>query len=475
VDPPGPLTYAADPATYVVGHVIDTNVVTNEGGEADSFVALDPLPAGLVLDSYTGALTGTPSMAVPLAHYTVEAVNAEGSAATELTITVADTGAVFNPLVVRGTRIDSTHLQLSISSYQDMSAVPNALTPWADTVGVWYNFHGSFSSPVAGDSMVVAIPLSVLQGTAEPYDTVVPFPAVAAGEMYCYLDISAYWHNPDSIPPFQPGAGDAVYMFGAEPASGLPLFMTVVTCSYSVPAAGSLSITIPDLDTCDATSGQLVTIPGSTALAPYSISGSSLTVSVKELIPLIRVMTSGPSFSKDIGEFLDILDTTDLPFTVQAVFEQVGTTDSLEGLWKFAAFGPPLVEYILREIDSTGAMDAMVADDQGRPVLLFDFSAPVLRGLLNRGVYAESALEQIVDSVSNPLVVQTAMGDDRTWVLDGTVSEDEVTVIVDGDGNMHFRHSTPADNPDHTYYLWPQQCPNPLAPPWFTSFLQANQ
>jgi hypothetical protein len=91
LDKPGPLGYTTNPATYTVGTAITTNTCTNGGGAVDSFAIVPALPAGLAMNSVTGAITGTPATASSQHTYMVKAVNASGSDSVNLSITVDDT------------------------------------------------------------------------------------------------------------------------------------------------------------------------------------------------------------------------------------------------------------------------------------------------------------------------------------------------------------------------------------------------
>jgi hypothetical protein len=89
--PLGNLTYSPDTVTYVLGlPVTDAPSYT---GRAPTKFALTSgtLPAGLVLDSVTGVISGTPSTATAAANYVVRATNTAGpdTATRNLRITVA--------------------------------------------------------------------------------------------------------------------------------------------------------------------------------------------------------------------------------------------------------------------------------------------------------------------------------------------------------------------------------------------------
>ena len=87
-DPPTGLRYPTNPAVYTVGTPIEPNSPTIGGGPVASYSVSPPLPAGLVLNSSTGVISGTPSAVTATAIYGVTANNAAGSTTGNLSITV---------------------------------------------------------------------------------------------------------------------------------------------------------------------------------------------------------------------------------------------------------------------------------------------------------------------------------------------------------------------------------------------------
>jgi len=88
VEVPTSLSYGANPAVYTVGTAIPTNSPTNGGGKIDSYSVSPVLPDGLNLDTTSGAITGTPTLASSASTYTVTGTNTAGSTAATLSITV---------------------------------------------------------------------------------------------------------------------------------------------------------------------------------------------------------------------------------------------------------------------------------------------------------------------------------------------------------------------------------------------------
>jgi len=83
------LSYGRSWRIYLAGHTGDAWVPTKRGWPVEFSIA-PPLPAGLHLDSHSGAIDGTPSTVAPEATHTITAANAHGEISTTLTIAVLD-------------------------------------------------------------------------------------------------------------------------------------------------------------------------------------------------------------------------------------------------------------------------------------------------------------------------------------------------------------------------------------------------
>ena len=87
---PSGLSYATSSATYAVGAVITANTPTSSGGAVTSYSVVPTLPWGLSLNSTSGAISGTPTVATEQANYNVTAYNRGGSTTATLSITVTN-------------------------------------------------------------------------------------------------------------------------------------------------------------------------------------------------------------------------------------------------------------------------------------------------------------------------------------------------------------------------------------------------
>ncbi len=95
---PSGLTYGTNPAVYTKGTAIAANTPTSLGGAVMSFSVSPSLPAGLVLNTSTGVITGTPAAVTAQGTYSVTASNNGGFTSANLTITINDL-APATPLV----------------------------------------------------------------------------------------------------------------------------------------------------------------------------------------------------------------------------------------------------------------------------------------------------------------------------------------------------------------------------------------
>jgi len=134
VDPPRGLTYSANPAVYVTGVAIEPNTPTSSGGTVVAYAVAPALPAGLSLDSISGALTGTPTTLAVAADYVVTAMNSGGSATASLSITVncdpsapftsiAPLGGLASPYYTGGAGLSADELTIVFSSNRPPSGV----------------------------------------------------------------------------------------------------------------------------------------------------------------------------------------------------------------------------------------------------------------------------------------------------------------------------------------------------------------
>ncbi|WGK94385.1 MULTISPECIES: putative Ig domain-containing protein [Flavobacterium] len=136
---PTTLTYTGSPFTYTKGTAITAIAApTNSGGTPTSYAVSPALPAGLSLNTATGAITGTPTAVTASATYTITATNTGGSTTATINITVNDaapttlvyTGSPFT--YTKGTAITAiaapTNGGGAVVSYSVSPALPAGLS-----------------------------------------------------------------------------------------------------------------------------------------------------------------------------------------------------------------------------------------------------------------------------------------------------------------------------------------------------------
>ncbi|MBL0313930.1 MAG: putative Ig domain-containing protein [Holophagaceae bacterium] len=89
---PSGLAYTYTPARFTTGNAIPSDSPSSGGGPVVSYAVSPALPAGLLLNSGTGVITGTPTAITAQATYTVTATNSGGSASVGLDFTVVPPG-----------------------------------------------------------------------------------------------------------------------------------------------------------------------------------------------------------------------------------------------------------------------------------------------------------------------------------------------------------------------------------------------
>ena len=87
---PSALSYATSTAVYTKGMAITPNGPTSSGGTIAAYSVNPSLPAGLVLNSSLGIVSGTPTAITATGSYIVTAINSAGNTTATLSITVND-------------------------------------------------------------------------------------------------------------------------------------------------------------------------------------------------------------------------------------------------------------------------------------------------------------------------------------------------------------------------------------------------
>ena len=217
---PSALTYIGSPFTYTKGTAITTIAApTNAGGTPTSYSVSPSLPAGLSLNTATGAITGTPSALATSASYTITATNTGGSASTSILIVIKD----ISTISATGT-----------------------------TIYIYSGFaQGPASAIVTGSTGIVT---------------------------YSYSGTGATTYGPSAIAPTNAGtyeviatvAGDSNY----NNASSIALSFTILKGSSTITTIGSTAFTY----TSNPQGPTSSIVTGSTGVVTYSYSGTGATI-----------------------------------------------------------------------------------------------------------------------------------------------------------------------------------------------------
>lgn len=154
--PPNGLTYAEPSAVYAVGAAIAPNLPTLATGTATSWGISPPLPAGLVLDPATGAITGAPEEIQLATTYLVLAANSLGSTSASISIEIraAFAFAMSSPTVPYSPATGDAVFAVSLTVQEDLGSSPAA-----------YHEVQSLSAGIGFDAQVLEV-LDVTEGNA---------------------------------------------------------------------------------------------------------------------------------------------------------------------------------------------------------------------------------------------------------------------------------------------------------------------
>lgn len=181
--PAAPQATYASPQLYVQKQAIATLAPT-VSGTATSYSVSPALPAGLVLDAGTGAISGTPAVAAADTDYAITVTGPGGAATTHLHLTVEPAVAV-TPMAVQGTAIspvlalDARALGLSGTVYAQASdaagffSAPITVSTSADGYLLELTSQNSASSGLHTGQFVISLCRDAACATPQPMPGVV--------------------------------------------------------------------------------------------------------------------------------------------------------------------------------------------------------------------------------------------------------------------------------------------------------------
>lgn len=154
------------------------------------------------------------------------------AAADSDTVSTIDAGVPTNPVVVRGTFVDSAHVSLNLSNFCQLVSTVDPFNLYAAYVGVWYA-PGAFDlTPDTTESNLLRFPLNSIKTQAgcpgASLDTTVAVPVLSGADSVYFLSVSVVYRNDDSVMAFVQSNGDSVLMRDVTP----PVNGLTVTGTY---------------------------------------------------------------------------------------------------------------------------------------------------------------------------------------------------------------------------------------------------
>lgn len=250
--------------------------------------------------------------------------------------------------------------------------------------------------------------------------------------------------------------------------------VTILEAAYTMPAAATISVTIPAHIKCAGSTP--TSVADSTKQGPCSQpSADSLYLSLSVLMAGVSAIPTIDSAT--LATFNGVLSSPMIAGRqMDGVFIRAGAGSGLLGIWAF--IGIKLDAVIQAIIDANPSLKSQVDSTIGvltgqanNRVLFLDIAADSITVLIEKGWYGQQMVMGITDTTQYGITV--GKPDVSHWQLQGKTSGEAVSIVIDAAGDLDYTSSNTA-SAAYTYHLYPALCPNDQAPAWWSTFLSAN-
>ena len=278
--PPRELTYSTNPATYSMGVPIAENRPSSTGGAVTSYSISPALPTGLLFDTPSGVISGTPDAASAPRNYRVTAANSAGSTSATLWITIS---RGVSPPAPPSPAQPPRELTYSTNPATYSMGAPIAENRPSSTGGAVASYS---ISPALPTGLLFDTPSGVISGTPDAASAATNYEVTAtnsAGSTSATLAIRI-----DDAPPRELtySANPATYTAGAPIAENRPSSTGGAVTSYSISPA------LPTGLHFDTLSGVISGTPdAASAATDYSVSANN---SGGSTMGTVRIMVKSP-------------------------------------------------------------------------------------------------------------------------------------------------------------------------------------
>jgi hypothetical protein len=331
---PTGLAYSNMAPTFTKGVLIPSLTPTSSGGAPTSYAISAPLSAGLLFNTATGVISGTPTALSAATAYTVTATNSAGSTTTNLTVTVVDLAPAslsysVNPAIYKVATLITPNTPTSTGgtpvSFSVTPALPAGLTlntvtgvisgtPTAVTAGATYTLKATNTAGSAQASLTITVLTNVVAPANLSYGTLAP--QFTNGTVITALSPTFTGGTPTSYAMSFVPAGLAFNLttgvLSGTPSAAQPATSTVIT-AMNAGGSTSVTLTITVKDVPPATlvySAPSVVYPLGTAIASNIAMGTGGAITAYALSP---ALPAGFIFNTTSGTISGTPTTATLP------------------------------------------------------------------------------------------------------------------------------------------------------------------